>query len=79
MQTCRFCLHSHFRVQTGHGKATVTDYCPLDLFSGDEDRLRRAIYSLWDAWIASDATANNLKIFVAGKYIRPSEVIAFFK
>ena len=75
MQTCRFCLHSHLRARKGH--KTVTDYCPLDLFSGDEDRLGRAICSLWDAWVASDGTANNLKIFAAGKYIRPFEVCFF--
>lgn len=71
-QTCRFCLHSYFRAR--NGRQTVTKYCPLDLFSGDENRLRQAIRSLWGDWVASDATVNNLKIFAAGKYIRPSEV-----
>lgn len=71
-RTCRFCMHSHFKAQKGHQK--VTDYCPLDLFSGRESRVLKAVRCLWDAWITSDATANNLKIFAAGQFVRPSEV-----
>lgn len=56
------------------GKGTVTDYCPLDLYSGDETRVRKAIRSLWDGWVASDATLNNLKIFARGKFIKPAKV-----
>ncbi|KAF5330845.1 hypothetical protein D9619_005472 [Psilocybe cf. subviscida] len=70
-RTCRFCMHTHLRVQQGH--EDVTTYCPLDLFSGDEQRVVKAIDSLWDAWIASKATVNNLKIFARGKFVKPSE------
>lgn len=42
-------------------------YCPLDLFSGDKDRVTKAIHSLWNAWIDSNGTVNNLKLFVRGK------------
>ena len=52
----------------------VTDYCPLDLFSGDEHRITKAIYALWDAWVASNASLNNLKVFSGGKFVTPSEV-----
>ena len=52
----------------------ANEYCPLDLFSGDETRMIKAIHGLWDGWIASDATANNLKIFARGKFLKPSEV-----
>ncbi|KAF8965222.1 inositol-pentakisphosphate 2-kinase [Flammula alnicola] len=70
-KTCRFCMHSYLRAQ--QSKREVTDYCPLDLFSGDEPRITKAVHSLWDAWVVSNATANNLKIFARGKFVTPSE------
>ncbi|CAA7271604.1 unnamed protein product [Cyclocybe aegerita] len=73
-QTCRFCMHSHLRSQ--EGEKVVTDYCPLDLFSGQKSRVLNAINSLWNAWLASEATVNNLKIFSRGKFLRPSEAHA---
>ncbi|RDB21529.1 Inositol-pentakisphosphate 2-kinase [Hypsizygus marmoreus] len=70
-QTCRFCMHSAMRAKGGE---TVSDgYCPLDLFSGDEIRIKKAVYDLWDAWSESNGTVNNLKIFVRGKTIGPAE------
>lgn len=51
-------------------------YCPLDLFSGDKDRVTKAIHSLWNAWTDSNGTVNNLKIFVRGNVIPPSDVSA---
>lgn len=65
-------MHSHLRAHKG--QQIVTEYCPLDLFSGNESRVLKAIRDLWDAWIASDATVNNLKIFAGGKFVKPSEV-----
>jgi len=76
-QTCRFCMHSHLRVH--NGQESYTDYCPLDLFSGDKDRMIKAIRSLWDAWVGSNATVNNLKVFARGKFVLPSEVSKFLK
>ncbi|KDR81718.1 hypothetical protein GALMADRAFT_135125 [Galerina marginata CBS 339.88] len=76
-QTCRFCMHSHLKAQKG--QEIPTDYCPLDLFSGDENRVTKAIHGLWDAWVASNATANNLKIFARGKFVSPSEAHLMFK
>ncbi|KAF8891187.1 inositol-pentakisphosphate 2-kinase [Infundibulicybe gibba] len=70
-QTCRFCMHS--RMRRDMGEATSVGYCPLDLFSGDSNRVKKAIYGLWDAWAASGGTVNNLKIFVDGKTIQPTE------
>ena len=55
----------------------ASEYCPLDLFSGDETRIVKAIHALWDGWISSNATANNLKIFARGKFLEPSEVSFF--
>lgn len=56
----------------------ASEYCPLDLFSGDETRIIKAIHALWDSWISSDATANNLKIFARGNFLKPSEVSLLF-
>jgi len=66
-------MHSHLRAH-GTTQQVVTDYCPLDLFSGDERRITKAIYALWDAWLASNASMNNLKVFAGGKLVTPSEV-----
>ncbi|KAF9482829.1 inositol-pentakisphosphate 2-kinase [Pholiota conissans] len=70
-QTCRFCMHSHLRARGSQEE--ITNYCPLDLFSGDKTRILKAIHDLWDAWVASNATVNNLKIFARGKFVTPSE------
>lgn len=67
-------MHSHLRAQKS--KKEITEYCPLDLFSGDKSRILKGIHSLWDAWAASNATVNNLKIFARGKFVTPSEVSA---
>lgn len=69
--TCRFCIHSRFRLQAG---GVPTQYCPLDLYSKDEARVRKAIRDLWNGWVQSDGTLNNMKVFVSGRMIRPSEV-----
>ncbi|KAJ7024292.1 inositol-pentakisphosphate 2-kinase [Mycena alexandri] len=65
-QTCRFCMHSHL-------KALSSSYCPLDLFSGDESRTKKALNSLWDAWADRHGTVNNFRVFVNGKNISPTE------
>ncbi|KAG6820971.1 hypothetical protein H0H93_008600 [Arthromyces matolae] len=69
-QTCRFCMHS--AMKSNMGETVSLGYCPLDLFSGDKNRVLKAIHDLWDAWIESNGTINNLKIFVHGKRIGPS-------
>lgn len=56
------------------GEAASSSYCPLDLFSEDRSRIKKAIYDLWDIWSESNGTVNNLKIFVQGKRIVPSDV-----
>jgi len=70
-QTCRFCMHTHLRAQ--QGEKVSSGYCPLDLFSGDEARMKTALNSLWDAWSDSDGTINNFKVFVGGKKILPED------
>ena len=65
-------MHAHMKRM--QGEKVSNGYCPLDLFSGNKARVRHAILTLWDAWVESNATVNNLKIFVHGKTIRPNEV-----
>ncbi|KAJ7172035.1 inositol-pentakisphosphate 2-kinase [Mycena filopes] len=65
-RTCRFCMHSHL-------KALSSGYCPLDLFSSDEPRMKKALNSLWDAWLDRNGAANNFRVFVEGKNTTPAE------
>lgn len=68
--TCRFCMHSHLKATRG---AEVSEgYCPLDLFSGDADRIRKALTALWDSWVSTGGSSNNLRVFVEGQMLRPS-------
>ena len=48
-------------------------YCPLDLYSGVESRVLRALHALWDAWIASAGQVNNLRVFVDGILLTPTQ------
>lgn len=61
-------------MRSHEGDQVASEYCPLDLFSGDETRIIKAIQALLGGWISSNATANNLKIFARGKFLKPSEV-----
>ncbi|KAF5373540.1 hypothetical protein D9758_000900 [Tetrapyrgos nigripes] len=55
-----------------HAAPPAVGYCPLDLFSPRSDRVRYAVHALYDAWIASEGKANNLKVFVRGKGVKVS-------
>lgn len=69
-RTCRFCMHAHAK---GAAENDVPlDFCPLDLYSGDEHRVRRALCGLWTGWVRTDGGINNLRIFVDGCVLRPS-------
>ncbi|KAJ7461581.1 inositol-pentakisphosphate 2-kinase [Mycena latifolia] len=70
-RTCRFCMHSHLKAQ--NGETVALGYCPLDLYSGDELRVKKALSSLWDAWANSDGAVNSFRVFVRGKKITPAE------
>ncbi|KAN0077133.1 Inositol-pentakisphosphate 2-kinase domain containing protein [Tylopilus felleus] len=72
--TCRFCMHAHFKFKDGD---VPTQYCPLDLYSQDESRMRKAIRDLWDGWVQSNGALNNMKVFMSGKTINPSEARSF--
>ncbi|KII88113.1 hypothetical protein PLICRDRAFT_698563 [Plicaturopsis crispa FD-325 SS-3] len=68
-RTCRFCMHAHT-------KGLPTTYCPLDLFSTSPMRVRAAVGALWDTWMRTEGTVNNLRLFVYGKAISPANVDA---
>lgn len=61
-------------MKSSEGESVSLGYCPLDLFSPDPARIKAAVYSLYDAWLASGGQVNNLKIFVRGKKIAVDEV-----
>lgn len=65
-------MHAHYK--SLKGEIACHGYCPLDLFSGDETRVIRALRSLWNAWVESRGAINNLRIFVQGKAIDPGDV-----
>ena len=68
----------HSSLRSHEGDRVASEYCPFDLFSGDETRIDKAIHALWSGWISSNATANNLKVFARGKFLKPSEVSLLF-
>ncbi|XP_023563567.1 inositol-pentakisphosphate 2-kinase isoform X3 [Octodon degus] len=55
-KVCRYCMHQHLKVATGKWKQ-ISEYCPLDLFSGNKQRMHFALKSLLQE------SQNNLKIF----------------
>lgn len=66
-------MHTHQRSVESPSKFK-TEYCPLDLFSGDKERVRKAVVDLWKSWVGSKGSINNLKIFVHGSNIAPNDV-----
>jgi hypothetical protein len=52
------------------GDEEPTTYCPLDLFSENETRIRQALDGLWQSWLKSSATFNNLRIFYNGRFLK---------
>ncbi|XP_031814412.1 inositol-pentakisphosphate 2-kinase [Sarcophilus harrisii] len=61
-KVCRYCMHQHLKVATGKWKQ-ISKYCPLDLFSGNKQRMHFALKSLLQE------AQNNLKIFKNGELI----------
>jgi hypothetical protein len=52
----------------------VKTYCPLDLYSGSEERMHRAIAGLWASWEAADGAGNNWRVYIDGKRVDPNVV-----
>ncbi|XP_061075062.1 inositol-pentakisphosphate 2-kinase [Conger conger] len=61
-KVCRFCMHQHFKLANGEWKR-MSRYCPLDLFSGNKQRMCFAIKHLLQE------PQNNFKIFKNGELI----------
>ncbi|XP_010834292.1 PREDICTED: inositol-pentakisphosphate 2-kinase isoform X2 [Bison bison bison] len=61
-RVCRYCMHQHLKVATGKWKQ-ISKYCPLDLYSGNKQRMYFALKSLLQE------AQNNLKIFKNGELI----------
>ena len=57
-----------------HPGVHVPAYCPLELYSSDPERVKKAMYALWDDWVQSKGTINMLRIFVNGRAIDSSQV-----
>jgi len=68
-------MHSIHKNSSGESEAS--GYCPLDLFSGEKVRVKKALESLWSSWVESNGEINNLKVFVEGGTITPGEVRDF--
>ncbi|RUS20594.1 LOW QUALITY PROTEIN: inositol-pentakisphosphate 2-kinase [Endogone sp. FLAS-F59071] len=46
-RACRFCMHQFLKhEEAGSGAHNISGYCPLDLFSGKDARMRRALEEL---------------------------------
>jgi Inositol-pentakisphosphate 2-kinase len=65
-------MHAHLK--KAEGVNALMQFCPLDLFSGSKVRLECAIEGLWNSWIQSNGSINNLRIFSHGKIVLPSDV-----
>lgn len=63
-------MHSHLKFT--EGEEVSLGFCPLDLYSGDEERVTKAIHTLWDVWIGSSGAVNNLRVFVEGQMVKPT-------
>ena len=66
---CRFCMQRDLR-QSTH----LESYCPLDLYSGEEGRMKLALEGLCMSWMESDGGGNNLRFSVDGAVLSPSDV-----
>lgn len=60
--------------QKNNPGAYSPSYCPLELYSSNPERVKKALYALWDDWIQSHGAINMLRIFVNGKALDPDEV-----
>ncbi|ORY79753.1 inositol-pentakisphosphate 2-kinase [Leucosporidium creatinivorum] len=74
---CRFCMHSYMKKAKSNPALAIEEhqegYCPLDLYSGDDRRIGRAVEALWRAWELSEGAANNLRFFYEGVRVEPEE------
>ncbi|EJU00170.1 hypothetical protein DACRYDRAFT_38216, partial [Dacryopinax primogenitus] len=80
---CRYCMHSLVRLSFPASfpspalplpTTTREHYCPLDFYSGDEHRVRRALEQLWELWLRTQGKGNNFRVFVRGERVDPADV-----
>lgn len=62
LHVCKFCLHKRLKAKEGQWPVT-SRYCPLDLFSGDRQRMKEALIAL------AETPQNNFRICQDGKEI----------
>jgi inositol-pentakisphosphate 2-kinase len=65
-------MHAHLK--NTEGMSAALQFCPLDLFSGSKVRIESGLEGLWNSWIQSNGSINNLRIFSHGKIVLPSDV-----
>ncbi|KAM6927861.1 inositol-pentakisphosphate 2-kinase [Xenentodon cancila] len=65
-KVCRYCMHQHYKVANGKWRRHSL-YCPLDLFSGNRQRMHFAIRHL------IEEPQNNFKIFKGGQCVYSSK------
>ncbi|GAA6001264.1 hypothetical protein JCM10207_007492 [Rhodosporidiobolus poonsookiae] len=79
---CRFCMHRYHKRTPSASDCAATaaslaeheaGFCPLDLYSGDAERLKCAVEALYQGWTASSGEANNLRIFLGGERLSPPD------
>ncbi|GAA5883389.1 hypothetical protein JCM16303_006725 [Sporobolomyces ruberrimus] len=70
---CRFCMHRYYRSRSIDEH--LEGYCPLDLYSRDEARIRKAVRALYCIWLESNGEANSFRIFHNGERITPDNAI----
>ncbi|ORY25926.1 inositol-pentakisphosphate 2-kinase, partial [Naematelia encephala] len=67
----RFVMHQHLRDATNsEGKS----YDPLDLYSGDEERMQRSLDGLFAGWKSTEGKGNNFRLSVDGVTVFPGQV-----
>ncbi|RHZ83513.1 hypothetical protein Glove_91g37 [Diversispora epigaea] len=63
-QTCRFCMHKYYKQKDNKiDQSLITGYCPLDLVSFENQRMKKSIEELFKS------PDNNLKIFLQGEQV----------
>ncbi|KAI8917098.1 inositol-pentakisphosphate 2-kinase [Powellomyces hirtus] len=60
LRTCRYCMHQLWKAKECESH-TASGFCPLDLYSREEDRIRKAFDSLLPN------AQNNLRLFLDGQ------------
>ena len=63
---CNFCLKQHYKLSVG-AVSCLSQYCPMDLYSGDPARMLAAVRAL------TASPQNNLRLLADGTLLAPAE------